>query len=382
MNNYPNDYNNQYNQNTPNRPGYPNNQYNPYYQYNQNYQYNPYQYNGANPYQQQQYNEQLRRQMYNSMLRRNEIKQLISDGVIIGATILVYLIVQVIIVSLLQGSKYYSVYESSSTFQNCFNVIAVHLMSMAIPFSVMALILKKRFTGPLIPTQKLPFSGLCAWVALGMGGCMLANIITNGIIKLFDFGGYKLTQPELLKPDNIIALLATLVSTAVIPAIFEEYAMRCCTLGALRKYGKGFAVVAVSIVFGLIHGNLIQFIFAFLVGAVLGYITVRTDNIIPAILIHGFNNGISVLGDFITYFSSSKTADNVETYIVLLWALFAVAALVYLLANHELLPKKEQNAPQKPYKINFGIKLLCLAPGFFVPFTILAFITSQYIQHK
>lgn len=49
--------------------------------------------------------------------------------------------------------------------------------------------------------------------------------------------------------------------------------MRCCALGIVKKYGKAFGVVAVSIVFGLIHGNIIQFIFATLVGLILGYVT-------------------------------------------------------------------------------------------------------------
>lgn len=69
--------------------------------------------------------------------------------------------------------------------------------------------------------------------------------------------------------------MIALIGTAIVPAICEEFAMRCCCVQLLRKYGNGFAVLSISIVFGLLHGNVIQFVFAFLVGLILGYITVK-----------------------------------------------------------------------------------------------------------
>lgn len=351
---------------------YPNNN-----QFNQNNQY--YSNAGMTP---QQYQQFMQSQMRENMLKRRERNELIRDGAVIGGTILAYLVIEVIVVSMINILGLKSVYDNSPTFQNFFNVIAVHFFSMTIPFSIMAIILKKRFTGPLVPTKKIGAASMCAWVAFGMGGCMAANIITNFIINLFDTAGYKLTQPELTKPDSIIALISVVISTSVIPGIIEEYAMRCCTLGALKKYGKGFAVFAVSIVFGLIHANLIQFIFAFLVGLVLGYITVVTDNVIPAMLIHAFNNGISVVEDFITYFSGSSAASKAEPYIIGAWFVVSIIGLVYLIVKRKLLPKKNNKATTPPSRLSFGAKLACLVPGFLIPFMILIVITSQYIQHK
>ncbi len=369
MNQYPNNFN---------YPGNQNNQNNQYYQYNQ---YPPYP-NGYYP-PNHQYNAEMQERLRINMLRRKERNAIIADGFIIGATIIAMIVVEFIVVLMLQKSDAYAVYNSSSTFQNFFNVIAVHLLSLAVPFSLMALILKKRFTTPLIPTKKIGAAKTAAWVAVGMGVCMAANFITNGVIKLFDIFGYKLTQPELIKPDSIIALISVFISTSLVPAIFEEYAFRCCTLGVLRRYGKGFAVVAVSIVFGLIHQNVIQFVFAFLVGLILGYVTVVTDSVIPAMIIHGINNGISVLGDVVTYFSKSdKLANTVEGYVIMAFIALSIAGLIYLIVNRELLPKKEEIKEEKPYKISFGVKLACLLPGFAIPFLILIAFTSQFIQKK
>ena len=51
--------------------------------------------------------------------------------------------------------------------------------------------------------------------------------------------------------------------------------------------------------FGLMHSNFEQIPFAFLVGIVLGFITVKSGSIWLAVLVHGFNNFISVLYTYI-----------------------------------------------------------------------------------
>ena len=345
-----------------------------------NFNYN--QYYGYNPYSQQQYNEYMREQMRINSLRRKERNELIFDGIIIGATILTYLAVQIILASFLQHTPYYHLYNDSPIFQYAFNVIVVHVLSLAIPFSIMALILRKRFTGPLVPTKKIGAPSICAWISLGMGLTMLASFFTNLVIMVVDKFGYELSQPDMLVPDSVFALVVSTIAISIIPGIIEEYAMRCCALGALKKYGKGFAVVTVSVVFGLIHGNVIQFIFAFLVGVILGYITVRTDTVVPAMFIHAFNNGLSSINDIVKYFTSEHSAKIVVGALTYMWIALAVAGLIYLITNKELLPRKEMKTQKQPYELSFGAKLLCLIPGFFIPFMTLIGMTSLYIKHK
>ena len=217
-----------------------------------------------------------------------------------------------------------------------------------------------------------------AWVFLGLAIAFLANILTQGVIELFKLAGYKLTQPEQLKPTTALDCVLLLFSTAVAPAICEEFAMRCSALGALRRHGKAFAVVAVSIVFGLMHGNMIQFVFAFTLGLILGYITVKTDSVIPAMFIHGLNNGLSVIQDSLKLVTSGNTASTITSVIMIVYFFLGVAALIYLAATRNLLPKKEP-AEIKPYTLGFGTKLLLLAPGLFIPFLILIAFTSQYV---
>ena len=327
---------------------------------------------------QQAYNQHL----YLQHKRKVERNELIRTGLIIGATILSSFIIMsavLAVIMVVYREKFNDLYSNSALFQSSLNIIVVDVFSLMLPFTVMSLILKRRYTTELVPRKKIGKMPAFAWVCVGMGCCVLANFITAGVIALFKEAGYKLNQPELASPSNVLECVAAVFATAIAPALFEEYAMRCCTLGALRKYGKGFAVFTVSIVFGLIHSNVIQFVFAFLLGLVFGYITVLTDNIVPAILIHALNNGMSVTSDIIKFAAGTKFADYTGTALYIVWSVLAIWGLVYLLRNKLLLPPKKGANVINPYSLSFGTKLLCLLPGFIIPFALLIYFTSTTV---
>lgn len=84
---------------------------------------------------------------------------------------------------------------------------------------------------------------------------------------------------------------------AVFAPVFEEIFFRGFILHNLLPYGKKFAIVASSFLFGILHGNLLQSPYAFLVGLVLGYTAVEYG-LVWSIVLHIFNN--FVLGDLAT----------------------------------------------------------------------------------
>lgn len=313
------------------------------------------------------------------MERRKQSSKLIKLGIIIGTVIVAYLIMQVMAVTFMKSIGLSSTYETSALFQNCFNMVGVHFMSMLLPFGIMALVLKKEYKSPLIPTEKVGALKGFTWIGVGMGGCMAANFFTNFVITYMNKLGYELTQGEILDPDSTLTCIVLVFSTAIIPGIIEEFALRCCTLGVLKNYGKGFGVFAVSVVFGLLHGNVIQFIFAFIVGLVLGYITIKTNNVLLAMTIHACNNGMSVIQDIVTYAASEKISNTVVSVIYYVWIAIAIGSLIYLANKKELLPKKEEKAPKSPSDLSFGAKLACLIPGFFIPFLLLIALTATTV---
>ena len=76
---------------------------------------------------------------------------------------------------------------------------------------------------------------------------------------------------------------------AFLAPLAEELLFRGLVLRVLAPAGKQFAVLASALLFALLHGNVVQIPFAFLVGLVLGYVTVEYS-VVWAIVLHVFNN--------------------------------------------------------------------------------------------
>lgn len=96
--------------------------------------------------------------------------------------------------------------------------------------------------------------------------------------------------------ENIIYFIAI----AVVPPIIEEFLFRGAILGSLRKHGDALAIVVSAVMFGFAHSNFIQTPVTFLTGLVLAYLTVKTNSLIPAIIIHFVNNGSAVAFDLLS----------------------------------------------------------------------------------
>ncbi|MEM4382175.1 MAG: type II CAAX endopeptidase family protein [Candidatus Caldarchaeum sp.] len=81
------------------------------------------------------------------------------------------------------------------------------------------------------------------------------------------------------------------LALSVGPALSEELAFRGLILRGLRSRLGAISAVALSaLLFGVIHLDPLQGIGAFFTGLYLGYLTVRSGSIFPAIVAHGFNN--------------------------------------------------------------------------------------------
>ncbi len=141
-------------------------------------------------------------------------------------------------------------------------------------------------------------------IVAGLGICFAGNIVTNFFVTSmsslgFEFYSYNyaLTAPVNL-PQNAFEFICMMVHTAVLPAVFEEFAFRGVIMQPLRKYGDYFAITVSAVAFGLIHGNMTQMPFAIIAGIVLGYSSIVTGSMWTGVIIHFFNNFLSLLNSF------------------------------------------------------------------------------------
>ncbi len=93
------------------------------------------------------------------------------------------------------------------------------------------------------------------------------------------------------------SLWSTVVSTVIMAPIMEELMIRGLTLNKLLSGSKKWtAIIVSSIVFGVIHMNLLQGLNAFVLGVVLALVYYKTRSLITCMLCHAANNILSVVG--------------------------------------------------------------------------------------
>ena len=110
-----------------------------------------------------------------------------------------------------------------------------------------------------------------------------------------------------LSTGNMI-LNAVLVGIAF--PILEEVVFRKVLCNRLLPLGEKKAIVISAAIFGLIHGNLYQFAYAFLLGLVFGYVYVKTGKIIYTIVFHCIINLYS--GVFAQFVISKVPIDEIS----------------------------------------------------------------------
>ena len=133
-----------------------------------------------------------------------------------------------------------------------------------------------------------------------------------------------------------------LLAFAVVPAVFEELAFRGFMLSGLRSETKDWtAIVITAAFFGITHGILQQSLNAGMVGILLGYVAVRTNSIIPTMIIHFLHNGLLVVvGKFSAILEWQQTLqvkyDDVDVYSPLVTVVGTVITLALLFMLHRL----------------------------------------------
>lgn len=127
-------------------------------------------------------------------------------------------------------------------------------------------------------------------VLLGLAFCGFANIASNLLASLFSGFGFELPDYSMKTPDGPFGIVVTIIGAAVIAPLTEEFAMRGIMMGSLRKYGEKFAIITSAVLFGLMHGNLRQIPFAFIVGLILGFAVIKTGSLWTGVAIHFLNN--------------------------------------------------------------------------------------------
>lgn len=218
----------------------------------------------------------------------------------------------------------------NSTYMIIYSI--VYALAMGLPM-IIVLLQKKRFW-PLSPAKPVRLDVAFLGIVGGVGICMTANIITSYFLAILEQFGITAPEAPEMMVNSFESYLLNLFTIAILPAILEEMVFRGCVLRLFRPFGNWFAIIVSAIVFGLMHGNLRQIPFAIIVGMVLGWLYVITDNIWIPISVHFLNNATSVTMEYLGFSLAENTVGTFYTLLILALAAIGIGAgLILILAR-------------------------------------------------
>lgn len=253
--------------------------------------------------------------------------------------------------------------------------MCTYVVFMGIPPLLVCLLFRRRPPQIAKVEKAAPATKVMA-LLLGLGGCAVANYAASYVSAILDsFGIVPPENPTYLE-STPQSLLVNLVVLALLPALLEEFAFRKCILGTLQKYGQGVAVVVSALLFGIVHGGIAQSVFAFLVGLVLGFITVKMGNVWIAVAVHFINNALSVVVEYVTL-GMDETATSAAYLVVLVATGLSglVALIVSAVSKNELFAK----APTPPVFSGKVVSVLWGAPLMVIT-TVLLVLRAVYMN--
>lgn len=124
-------------------------------------------------------------------------------------------------------------------------------------------------------------------------------------------------QMQLLMPEHyeklfegIMAKPYGYLAIGILAPLVEEMVFRGAVLRRLLEVIGGkwhwVSIVISAILFGAVHGNLAQFVHAFILGCVIGWMYYRTKSIVPGIVLHWVNNTVA----YVMFYIMPQTADG------------------------------------------------------------------------
>jgi len=123
-----------------------------------------------------------------------------------------------------------------------------------------------------------------------------ANFAVSGVISGFSLTQYFSGYEAVMNGIESGSLALQIVTVGIVGPVLEEFLMRGVVLGRLRRYMKTVpAVLIQAAMFGFIHLNLLQGLYAAIFGVIMGYLYVKYESIVLCIVFHITLNTMSVI---------------------------------------------------------------------------------------
>lgn len=185
-----------------------------------------------------------------------------------------------------------------------------------------------------IPHRKLSGKVLF-WIALYTLLMWPLTIVCNLVSQLL----VQNTALQLMDTVGELPFSVLFFAIAILPPIIEELGFRGILLQNYRESGVWSGILLSALLFGLMHMNLNQMLYAVVIGILLALLVEATDSIFSSMWMHFLINGSNMTMMYLDMQSSDRSTQDaeavlaelgisMETYLVIAIVLFLIMAVI------------------------------------------------------
>lgn len=142
-----------------------------------------------------------------------------------------------------------------------------------------------------VPAETLEKKHMKWWqflvaAVMSFGVAYASNFVGTLITTVIGYWKGSAVDNAIFDIATSISLLFVFLYMVICAPFMEEYVFRKLIVDRTVKYGQGVAVVMSGLMFGLFHGNLNQFVYAFVLGCFFAFLYVKTGKLKITIALH------------------------------------------------------------------------------------------------
>lgn len=213
---------------------------------------------------------------------------------------------------------------------NTLSFLVLMLSMYAVSMPLMGFIISRIPKDGVCEHQEMKIGRWLKIFVIAYAGMYITNIIGNIITQIIGALKGSAVSNDLLEVVTTNNIWCNFLIVVICAPIAEELLFRKLLIDRTIKYGQGISIFMSALLFGLFHGNLNQFVYAFTLGAVFAYVYSKTGKIQYTIFMHMLVNFLgSIVSVILLKYSGFLELNNMD-------AASDPTAVTALFASHTL----------------------------------------------
>lgn len=179
--------------------------------------------------------------------------------------------------------------------QSMMSPVSLAYYPLFIGLPIILIAARKEGVGRAMRLNPLPPSMAVVSVLAALAGVMTTLSLGSLWMLALEGMGARLVDQTLPVANSSGALILLVLTSCMLPGVFEELLFRGFILGAWERRGTKYALVVSTMLFAGLHGSIIGLPTQILLGFAIGYLVINTDSLYAGMIYHTVHNAVLVV---------------------------------------------------------------------------------------